>query len=141
MNRTLDALFSVTLSGVGLSVSKMLDPATASSQPPPKAIDGRLVLGATLMTLGLFIGCASSPEGDSTSRAVPVDYAQEIKPILEANCYSCHGAMTVPSGKLRLDDRDGALEGGRSGHPAIIPGNGAGSPLVIAISGGDGEQW
>ena len=90
-------------------------------------------------TLSHF-GCAA-PARDERSSAVPVDYSQEIQPLLEKYCYECHGRMDVPSGKLRLDERVGALKGGRSGDASIIPGNSADSPLVIAISGGDGEKW
>ena len=86
------------------------------------------------------IGCASAPE--TRVAHLPVSYARDIKPLLEANCYECHGPqLTVPSGKLRLDTRENMLKGGRSGHKAIVPGDGASSPLVIGISGGDYETW
>lgn len=108
--------------------------------------------------LGTFLvfaqfGCAATPEeipaetprsttsGSQTTPANRVDYIRQVRPILEENCYECHGAIQVPSGKFRLDDRGRALEGGRSGLPAILPDNGADSPLVITISGGDGERW
>jgi len=95
---------------------------------------------AVILAVSL-VACASTSEEDSGSSAPPIDYVRQVNPLLEKNCYECHGDIQVPSGKLRLDTRTDALEGGRSGQPAIIPGNGASSPLVIAISGGDGERW
>ena len=49
-----------------------------------------------------------------------VDFQRQIKPLLEANCLSCHGSEK-PKGKLRLDTRAGALKGGDSG-PALVAG-------------------
>jgi len=36
------------------------------------------------------------------------DYARDIQPIFEKNCYSCHGEKTQ-NGGLRLDQRQAAL--------------------------------
>ena len=95
----------------------------------------------TAMLIMSFTGCSTVPEAESSDAAMPVDYVLQVKPILESNCTRCHGSSGVPSGRLRLDSRDAALEGGRSGRPAIVPGNGSGSPIVIAASGGDEESW
>jgi hypothetical protein len=64
--------------------------------------------------------------------SVQVDFDREIKPIFEAKCYQCHGAER-PKSHFRLDDREAALKGGDNGV-AIIPGNGAKSPLVHYIA-------
>jgi formylglycine-generating enzyme required for sulfatase activity len=53
--------------------------------------------------------------------AAKVDFADDIKPILEATCLSCHGPEK-PKGGLRLDTRAHALQGGDSGA-AIAPGD------------------
>jgi mono/diheme cytochrome c family protein len=58
-----------------------------------------------------------------------VTYTVDIKPILDKSCATCHGADR-PKGRLRLDNLDGALKGGGSGK-AIVPGNSAGSLLVL----------
>jgi mono/diheme cytochrome c family protein len=58
----------------------------------------------------------------------PIHYARDIQPIFAARCYSCHGP-TLQSGGLRLDRRAGALKGGDSGVPAILPGRAAASLL------------
>jgi mono/diheme cytochrome c family protein len=72
----------------------------------------------------------------------PVDYVREIRPILEEHCYQCHGGeVRAPSGRLRLDTRQAASKGGRSGEPAIVPGKSAASPLVLSITGGERDVW
>ena len=48
------------------------------------------------------------------SAADKVDFALEIKPILESTCLSCHGPEK-PKGDLRLDTRANALKGGDGG--------------------------
>jgi mono/diheme cytochrome c family protein len=54
--------------------------------------------------------------------AAPVDFRREVAPILAENCFQCHGPDDgVRKGKLRLDQRDAALRGGRSEEPAIVP--------------------
>ena len=48
----------------------------------------------------------------------PIDYAREIKPILKARCYTCHGAAKQES-DLRLDTAAMAIEGGSSGRAIV----------------------
>ena len=57
-----------------------------------------------------------------------------IRPVLVDNCYECHSAESdAPKGGLRVDTRDGILEGGDSG-PAVIPNDPEESLLLKAIS-------
>jgi len=63
----------------------------------------------------------------------PVNYATQVKPILTQRCVTCHGAAK-PKGGLRLDTAAAALLGGDSG-PAVVPGQGAESPLIAAVRG------
>ncbi|MDZ4289815.1 MAG: PSD1 and planctomycete cytochrome C domain-containing protein [Prosthecobacter sp.] len=65
-----------------------------------------------------------------------VDFAREVKPILEQHCYSCHGEKKQKSG-LRLDVKSAALKGGDYHAPAILPGKAADSPLLKFIRGED----
>ena len=62
-----------------------------------------------------------------------VDFARDIKPLLEASCIKCHGAEKAKNG-FRLDSRAHALAGGDNGVD-IIPGDGAKSPLVHFVAG------
>ena len=63
--------------------------------------------------------------------ADPVDYLRDIKPILQQRCYACHGALKQ-KGKLRLDTRSQAVEGGKSGA-ALKPGDVAASLLLERV--------
>lgn len=56
---------------------------------------------------------------DSSEASLVFD--REIRPLLAERCLGCHG-RDKPEGGLRLADREGALAGGESGTPAIIPG-------------------
>ena len=63
-------------------------------------------------------------------------FEDTIRPILEKNCFSCHGPEKQKSG-YRLDVKSIALTGGEGHAPNIIPGNSAASPLMKFISGAD----
>jgi formylglycine-generating enzyme required for sulfatase activity len=56
-----------------------------------------------------------------------IDFALDIKPLLEANCLSCHGPEK-PKGDLRLVTREDAIKGGDDGT-ALVPGDPKKSPL------------
>ena len=64
-----------------------------------------------------------------------VDYAKDVRPILAAACYSCHGEKKQQSG-FRLDRKADALKGGEIGK-AIVPGKSAESPLIRYVAGLD----
>ena len=83
------------------------------------------VLLLPLGALGMVGGAEASPP--------PVDFVKDIWPIFETKCNQCHGSEKQMNG-LRLDTRQPALEGGKSG-PAILPGNSAGSLLYRKLLG------
>jgi mono/diheme cytochrome c family protein len=64
--------------------------------------------------------------------AEKVDFVKDIQPVLQQNCIKCHGPEKQ-KGKLRLDSRDAALEGGKYG-PALVAGDGTRGELVRRIS-------
>ncbi len=66
----------------------------------------------------------------------PPDYEADVLPILEANCFICHGPAQQRSG-LRLDRRDDALRGGNSQTPAIVAGQPDSSRLIKVLTGDD----
>ncbi|HUY92664.1 MAG TPA: DUF1553 domain-containing protein [Pirellulales bacterium] len=76
----------------------------------------------------LDFAAAAEPAG-----ARPVDYRQDIQPLLAKRCYECHGPDVQKSG-LRLDTVAAAIEGGYSGA-AIVAGKSGESLLVAALSG------
>ncbi|MGE5195147.1 MAG: DUF1553 domain-containing protein [Deltaproteobacteria bacterium] len=62
-------------------------------------------------------------------------YLSDVKPILAARCYKCHGAVRSEGG-LRVDSVAAMLRGGDSG-PAIVAGNPDESPLIAAVRHAD----
>jgi mono/diheme cytochrome c family protein len=62
-----------------------------------------------------------------------VDYVRQVKPILAARCYACHGARKQESG-LRVDTAALLKQGGESGA-AIVPGKSGESLLIMAVVG------
>ncbi len=68
------------------------------------------------ITLLSFVPVHASAAAES-----PVDYLQQIKPLLKDRCYACHGALKQAGG-LRLDTAAAAHRGGESG-PALKPGD------------------
>lgn len=68
--------------------------------------------------------------------AATVDFVRDVRPILEANCYKCHGAEKQKSG-LRLDHRAGAFEGGEYHQPTLVPGDAGASHLIRFVRGDD----
>ena len=70
-----------------------------------------------------------------------VDFAREVRPILAEHCFKCHGPdATDRKSELRLDQRDSALEGGKSNLPAIVPGRPDDSELLLRIMATDPDE-
>jgi mono/diheme cytochrome c family protein len=86
-----------------------------------------------LVTL-ISVGGASS-----VLAAAPVDFVEHIRPILEANCYQCHGEKKQKS-KLRLDSPANIRKGGESGEPPFVAGKRAGSFLYKLVSRVDPDE-
>src|SRR6476646_365958 len=60
-------------------------------------------------------------------------FEKKIRPVLVAQCYSCHSEESKKSkGSLLVDTRDGLRKGGENG-PALVPGDPKRSLLVKAI--------
>src|SRR5436309_2630963 len=89
-----------------------------------------LILGA----VALFAPGADAPKLPPPA-AGKVEFDRDVKPILAANCFKCHGPDKQKGG-LRLDDRKAALDGGNSGA-VIVPGKSGESKLVHAAAGTD----
>lgn len=80
----------------------------------------------------LLLGCVSLER----SQAAPVDFVQEIRPLFEKHCVSCHGAEKQKGG-LRLDIKAAAFTGGDDHAPNIVPGKPKDSPLLKFVGGED----
>ncbi len=73
----------------------------------------------------------AAPSGESEKAEF---FETKIRPILAEHCYKCHSAKAEKlKGALYLDSKQGMLDGGDSGKPAIVPGNAEASRLIEAI--------
>jgi mono/diheme cytochrome c family protein len=101
-----------------------------------KARFSPIVLGVLISVLGVFpsdsLTQVVSVPGDPASSA-RVDFLKQVQPIFRASCHRCHGP-DMQMGRLRLDSKALALEGGLSGK-AIIPGKPAESLLLQRVLG------
>ena len=67
-------------------------------------------------------------------------FERNVRPVLVANCYACHGpSAPEPQADLRLDSRAAILKGGRNG-PAVIPGRPGESRLLQVLTGKSGVR-
>ncbi|MDE2923028.1 MAG: PSD1 and planctomycete cytochrome C domain-containing protein [Acidobacteriota bacterium] len=85
--------------------------------------------GAVILAAVLLGGPAAAAE------FAPEDlefFEQKIRPILVEHCYTCHNSTEIAESGLRLDYRDGLLEGGMRG-PAVEPGKPRSSLLLRAM--------
>ncbi|MBI1840598.1 MAG: DUF1549 domain-containing protein [Verrucomicrobia bacterium] len=91
---------------------------------------------APLILISLLGWCSLS---EPASAADTIDFARDIRPLLQEQCYKCHSAEKSKGG-LRLDLKKSALLGGDSGAPAIAPGSPEKSRMIELIRGTtDGE--
>jgi mono/diheme cytochrome c family protein len=68
-----------------------------------------------------------------TGATEPLDFVHDIQPILEENCWHCHGPDEQESG-LRLDRRSAMLTGGDYGLPTVVPGHPEKSYLLEVVN-------
>ena len=68
-----------------------------------------------------------------------VDFAREIRPILNANCTACHGGVKEAGG-VSFIYRDLALGKGESGKPVIVPGDPDASEMIVRIESKDPDE-
>jgi mono/diheme cytochrome c family protein len=68
-----------------------------------------------------------------------VDFHRDIKPILEAHCFSCHQGPKVKGG-LNLDNRAAAFHGGDGDGPAVVAHEPLKSALLKRITSTDEDE-
>ncbi|MCI0533751.1 MAG: PSD1 and planctomycete cytochrome C domain-containing protein [Verrucomicrobiales bacterium] len=100
---------------------------------------GKRVCALFALMFALVFTASRGAAADAAGSELPpaasrsIDFAKDIQPIFEKNCYDCHGAKKQEAA-FRLDQKDVALKGGELG-PAIIPGKSAESLLIQAVAG------
>lgn len=78
----------------------------------------------------LFLAAALALHAD------PLTFEQDIRPILKAQCFDCHGEGDTLKGGLDLRLRRFMIEGGENG-PVIVPGQPRRSPLFLLVQKGE----
>ena len=68
-----------------------------------------------------------------------VDFARDVRPILNANCTACHGGVKE-AGEVSFIYRDKALGKGESGNPVIVPGKPDASEMIARITSRDPDE-
>ena len=79
-----------------------------------------------------MVGGAVLAANLATAAEAKVDFARDIQPVLQQQCVKCHGAEKQ-KGKLRLDSREAALKGGKTG-PAFVASDAGKSEMVRRLS-------
>ncbi|MFP6576717.1 MAG: c-type cytochrome domain-containing protein, partial [Pirellulaceae bacterium] len=87
---------------------------------------------------GLLVGSFLLTAVTGLSQETPVDFANEIYPLLSQRCFQCHGNKKHEGG-LRLDLRSAALRGGDTGK-IILPGKSGESELFKRIRSSDPDE-
>ena len=92
-------------------------------------------------SLGLCsLSSALAIEPASKNDPVKVEFFEKkIRPLLIENCINCHSAENGGKGGLRVDDRNGLVDGGGRGA-SIVPGNPEASLLINAVKHQNGLE-
>src|SRR5262245_16592808 len=89
----------------------------------------------------LYAPNSVAAEAREAARTKKVDFNYQIRPILSDKCFRCHGpdARNRKAG-LRLDTKEGAFAGLKSGGHAIVPGQLEESELVWRVTADDESE-
>ena len=84
----------------------------------------------------------TDPPSDDLHKGVPaapeIDFSRDIRPILVARCFACHGPdADARKARLRLDERSGPIDRKR---PVIVPQDAGASVLLERVSAQDPDD-
>src|SRR6185295_20041046 len=90
-------------------------------------------LAAIVSGLGGFVAlrASSAAAAEFTPQALEF-FEKEVRPLLAAKCFECHGKGKKLEGGLKLTGREGVLKGGESGL-VVVSGKPKESPLINAV--------
>lgn len=90
-------------------------------------------MNSLMKGLVVILLCGSAP------LRAEIDFARDIRPILNANCTSCHGGVKE-AGEVSFIYRELALGKGKSGKTVIVPGNPDASEMIARITSTDPDE-
>lgn len=93
---------------------------------------GMLMAGMSIVTSSPLLAEETAHPEKPSAEAVKY-FEKHVRPLLVSKCYNCHSADNKAAGGLRVDDRNGLLQGGGRG-PSVVPGDIEKSVLLKAIS-------
>src|SRR4051794_5750460 len=96
--------------------------------------------GLAIATISATFAAWVAVEAQNPAAPSPaaVDFVRDIQPILQANCYECHGPQKTKA-HLRLDSAAGIAKGGETGV-ILVAGNSEQSLIVRRVLGLDGDD-
>lgn len=111
----------------------------SSARQPNATIAAAIVVACLVVTLNRAAAKQNPVDISKLPPAAtrPIDFTRDVKPIFAKNCYTCHGTEKQKS-DYRLDLKMTALKGGAIGG-AILPGDGAHSPMIHYVAGADAD--
>ena len=115
---------------------------SASAMPTPSrnSIRSRGRLGRLLL-MAIALTATGSGLTRPLAASGTVDFNRDVRPILSDHCFACHGFDDkTRKASLRLDLKETALRGGKSGKPAVVPGQPEASELVARVLTQDAED-
>ncbi len=92
----------------------------------------RFIVSISLALVAALPAAVSGQTAPRDGAALVEFFEKKVRPVLADNCYNCHSANTNSRGGLRVDDRNGMIQGGGRG-PAVVPGHPEKSLLIQAV--------
>lgn len=92
-------------------------------------------LARFVLVVGSMLGVACTKSGDSSAK---VDFATQIKPLLQDRCVTCHNDETYAGGLILQSKVTAFVE--RPSGPLIVPGDPAKSSLYVSLTLPDSER-
>ena len=100
----------------------------------------RSPLSLAAAAAGLLAATHLASAGVLVAGEKEVDFATQIRPLLEAYCYECHGPdEDAREAELRLDRREGAFKD-LGGYANIVPGDPEDSELYLRVAAEISEE-
>ncbi len=90
------------------------------------------LLGGVWLVVSFSSGLVLAAPPENLSPEQEKFFEEKVRPVLATRCFACHGPKKQESG-LRLDHREGVMQGGDGAGPAAIAGKPDESVLIAAV--------